>query len=318
MSQTSDFRVLCLDGGGVRGYLSAKILANIESYLDAATGTKKPIGMRFDLLAGTSVGGITALGLGLGLPASTIATFFEQHSARIFPSHEKKNRVARKFWPAYSAARLKNALMSIFPENATLASLNVDVCVPAVTLANAKPRLYKTDYLNRNAGRLNESLIDIALATSAAPTYFEAHSSKHSTSMVDGGVCANNPSLIAMVDAMQFERASKRGAPKPTSLNDLAMLSIGTGDQCAMPYDHLALAKGGELAWAKSFFEVSIESQSQLAHFQAKFLLQKYLRVNPQLKFPMALDEHEKLGELRNLADLNADIEDFVKKRLLP
>lgn len=316
MAQKRVFRVLCVDGGGVRGYLSAKVLANIEQYLNSATNTKEPIGARFDLIAGTSAGGIIALGLAYGLTASAIATFFEENSARIFPSHQKKNYVARKFAPAYSSARLRSVLVSMLPPEATLASLTTDVCIPAVALGNAKPRLYKTDYFARNAGRLDEPLVDVALATSAAPTYFEAHSSKHSTNLVDGGICANNPSMVAVVDAMQFERPSKRDTEPPHELRDIALLSIGTGDLCAMTYDHEKLAKGGELAWAKSYYEVSIEAQSQLVHFQTRFLLQNYLRVNPQLRFAMALDDHSGLEELRNLADLNADIEVFVRAHL--
>lgn len=310
------FRVLSIDGGGIRGYLSARILANIEKYLDVTIGDAKPLGARFDLIAGTSAGGIVALGLANGLRAADVAGFFEKYSARIFPAHHKKNWVARKFAPAYSTSRLQAALTSIFSATSTLRDLKTDVCITGVALGNAKPKLYKTDYFARNAGRLDESLIDVALATSAAPTYFEAHSSKHSTNVVDGGVCANNPSMVAVVDAMQFERPSRRQAPQPNSLADLALLSIGTGDVCAMTYDHNKLAKGGELAWAKAFYEVATEAQSQLVHFQAKFLIPNYLRVNPQLKFAMALDDHENLEELRNLSDLNAEIEMFVRTHL--
>lgn len=308
---TAMFTILSLDGGGVRGFLSATVLANLEAFLNQRRGEQLPIGARFDLIAGTSTGGIQALGLAYGLPASALAAFFEAHSATVFSKRRRAGFFARIFRPAYDANILRSALETVFPAPATLVDLKTDVCITSVSLQNAKPRLYKTDYLYRNSARLTESLVDIALSTSAAPTYFAAHSSKHSSNLVDGGVCANNPAIIALVDALQFQRPSKRGTKEPTDRSEIALLSIGTGESCAMSYDYKKLASGGEWDWARSFYQVAIESQSELIHFQAKFFLKHYLRVNPALKFPMALDEHEKLPELKNIADLTRDLEHF-------
>jgi len=80
-------------------------------------------------------------------------------------------------------------------------------------LKMADERGVQTDYLARNAGRLGERLVDVGLATTAAPTYLKAHSSTFSANLVDGGLAANNPSMVALVDALQFERKSKRGTP---------------------------------------------------------------------------------------------------------
>lgn len=305
------FTILSLDGGGVRGFLSATILANLESFLNQSRGEQLPIGARFDLIAGTSTGGIQALGLAYGLPASALAGFFETHSATVFSKRDRAGFFARKFRPAYDAHKLRSALETVFPPTATLADLKTDVCITSVSLQNAKPRLHKTDYLHRNPARQSESLVDVALSTSAAPTYFPAHSSKHSSNLVDGGVCASNPAMIALVDALQFQRSSKRGTKGPTDRAEIALLSVGTGESCAMPFDYKKLSTGGELTWARPFYQVAIESQSELIHFQAKFFLTHYLRVNPALKFQMALDDHELLAELRNLADLTRDLEKF-------
>lgn len=315
------FRILSIDGGGVRGYLAARILANIESYLARKKKDEQSIGLRFDFIAGTSTGGIISLALALGRRASEVAAFYEANIPAIFGARQRRGRLSRLFRPKYDPAALREALEEFFGDT-TLHDVKADVCVVAVSLQNAKVRLYKSDYLDRNAARLDEKLVDIALATSAAPTYFPAHSSVHSHNLVDGGVGANNPSMIALVDALQFERPSKRGTPPPKLdelRNRITMVSIGTGEQCGMPYTLglKRLSQGGVVNWGFNFYQAAIESQSQLAHFQAKFLLRdgdSYLRINPLLKFPMDLDNIEMVPELRNLSDLTGDVEDFLNR----
>jgi patatin-like phospholipase/acyl hydrolase len=154
--------------------------------------------------------------------------------------------------------------------------------------------------------------VDVALATSAAPIYFKAHSLKYSSDLIDGGICANNPAMVALIDAFQFERESKRGTPPPNGFSEgnirdkVIMISIGTGEQCEMQYDLDELKRAGLWHWAKPIYEVLMESQSKLAHFQAQFILGKsYLRINPLLRFRMELDDHEKIERLKNLSDIN-------------
>jgi patatin-like phospholipase/acyl hydrolase len=317
------FRILSLDGGGVRGALSAQLLLNIENYLNAKEGKVVPIGRRFDLLVGTSTGGLIALALACGKSAAEVAAFYDEQIPKIFGS-------VRRGWipgwlerPKYGVDNLRAGLEAFLGE-LTLRELQSDLCVTSVALQNAKPRFYKTDYLKRNEGRLGERLVDIALATTAAPTYFPAHSSKLSTDLVDGGLCANNPAVVGIVEALQFERQSKRQDARNDvrSIENLVMVSIGTGEPCAMPYDHRKLRGAGLRRWVLSFgssgatvplFDVTTESQSVLAHFQAAFMLgDRYLRVNPKLTFPMRLDDVSMLPELKNLADLEKAAETFL------
>jgi hypothetical protein len=316
------FTILSLDGGGVRGYLAAKILENIENYLNSRDADRAPIGKRFDLIAGTSTGGIIALGLALGRTASEIASFYKENIPAIFGATQKRNCILQLLKPKYQSAALEKSLTEFFG-NSTLKNVQTDVCVVSLSLQNAKARIYKSDYLARNIGRLDEKLVDIALATSAAPTYFAAHSTQYSTNLVDGGVCANNPSMIALVDAFQFERPSKRGIKLsheiPNGLKKVVMLSIGTGEQCEMRYKLglKRLSKGGLLNWGSNFYKVSIESQSQLVHAQTKFFLREpysYMRINPQLKFSMDIDDIENVSELLNLADLTRETEIVLKQ----
>lgn len=311
------FRILSLDGGGVRGYLSASILTRIETHLNLKHEDNKPLGEHFDLIVGTSIGGIIALALAAGKRAADTAAFIEQTIPAVFGPSQKRNRLHSFIRPKYSSEKLTYCLKQFF-EHKSLRDMTRDVCVTAVSLQNAAPRFYKTDYLARNSGRLDEEIVNIALGTSAAPTYFKAQSMKFSNNLVDGGLCANNPALVGLVDGFQFERPSKRGAQPPQILNgDVMMLSVGTGEQPSMPYEINSLDDGGTFDWARPISEVVFESQSQLIHHQAKFLLgERYLRINPRLRFPMALDDWQKLPELKNLADMTAEIQKFIDQEI--
>lgn len=315
LARRQRFRVLSLDGGGARGYLSAAILENLEKHLNTQNNNNLPIGKRFDLITGTSTGGIIALGLANGRSASDIRAFYEKHIPEIFSSSQRAWRTAQWYKPKYETTRLRSAVEQFFGSQ-TLENTVTDVCITSVALRSGKPRFYKSDYLVRNKGRLDEKLSDIALATSAAPTYFKAHSLKHSDNLVDGGICANNPSVIAIIESFQFERPSKRGIERVKNIaTDMDLLSIGTGEQPSMPYDLSDVSNGGKLNWAAHISDIILESQSQLIHVQAKlFLGDNYLRINPQLKFAMSLDDVERLHELKNLVDITKEYENFMTR----
>lgn len=329
------FRILSLDGGGVRGYLSALILKNLEDYLNNMNQESKPIGERFDLIAGTSTGGIIALALALGESASEVVRYYEDDIPKIFggskedcwPWFNQKWRSMRSWVrPKYHSEPLIQTLTKFF-ENKTLKDVQTtDVCIAAIALQNAKPRFYKTDYAARNKGRMDEKLADIAFATAAAPTYFKPHSMKHSTNLIDGGLFANNPAMVALVESFQFEGESKRGTRslkkekgsfiKAIQDNEIVMISIGTGEQGCMPYDLDKLKNGGLSRWTLPIIQIVLESQSQAVHFQMNFLLGgNYLRINPRLLFPMRLDDADKIAELKNLADITKDIEKFIEEK---
>lgn len=308
------FKILSLDGGGVRGYLTTKILANVELYLQRARNCDTPIGRYFDLLAGTSTGGIIALALAAGQSARTIASLYEEHLPRVFGRSRRRGVFASLIRPRYNESVLRSSIDAIF-QGRTLVDIFTDVCITSVDLENGSPRFHKSDYLVRDDPRCNEQLIDVALATTAAPTFFPAHSMKHSANLADGGLCANNPSMVALIDALQFERPSKRGTPRPASLEDIVMLSIGTGEKPRMPFNVSTVARGGWWQWKHPvyFLEILYQAQSEMTDFQMKVLLQdRYLRINPDLKFAMRLDDVDKLDQLKNLADIMREHERFL------
>lgn len=162
----------------------------------------------------------------------------------------------------------------------------------------------------------------VAVRPSAAPTFFAAHSTEHLTDLVDGGLYANNPALLGVVGAFRFGRPNRRGIAPPydlgaTCLEQLAVLSVGTGEQCAMPYDPDRLRTGGRLAWGVHFHSVVNESQSRYIHLLAPCLLgAAHHRINPHLDFPMAMDEVRRLPALKNLAELSELDEKFLRTRI--
>jgi hypothetical protein len=315
------FRILSIDGGGVRGFLAASILANIETYLNDATGDRAALGQRFDLISGTSAGGLIALGLGMGRTAVEVRDLFVSLVPAVFGDANRRSAWSRPKHPRYHSDPLQRALLQFFGE-ATLADLVSDVCVTSVSLIDAKPRLHKTDYLARNAGRLEERLVDVGLATTAAPTYLKAHSSTFSANLVDGGLAANNPSMVAFVDALQFERKSKRGTERPVLNGEpdkgMVLVSVGTGQPGPLPYKYEKLVNGGWSDWLLPIFEVVHLSQAQLVHHQTKFLLgERYLRIDPVLNVPVKLDDAKRFQELRNKADIDDTSERFLKRFFL-
>ncbi|OQW90434.1 MAG: hypothetical protein BWK78_07015 [Thiotrichaceae bacterium IS1] len=318
-TEQKKFKILSLDGGGVRGYLSAKILANIEDYLNKQDEKNLPIGNRFDLIAGTSTGGIIALGLAIGKTAKEIEQLYVKDIPEIFGNTQLRKGFLRATRPKFKSDILEKKLSGYFGEH-TLKDVKVDVLITSINLDDAKPRIHKSDYFSRNTGRIDEKLRDIAVATSSAPTYFSAKEKLvHSHNLIDGGLCANNPSMLALTDALLFERDSKIGTPAPQNqLTNMVMLSIGTGERGQMPYNSNKLKNGGWFNWAKPIIEILMESQSQIAHFQALSLLkEQYLRINPKLNFKMALDDASQLDRLKNLADVDLNMENFLTKFFL-
>jgi patatin-like phospholipase/acyl hydrolase len=310
------FKILSLDGGGVRGYLSAKTLANIESYLNKKNKENIPIGQRFDFIAGTSTGGIIALALAVGKSAKDIEDLYYKNIPVIFGSKQQAffKKISPWFNVKYNSSALEKMVDQVF-NDLTLNDVKTHVLVTSVNLDNSKPRFHKSGYFSRNNERLNEKLKTIAMATSSAPTYFKVTTGlDHSHNLIDGGICANNPSLVALIDSLQFEKNSFLNNSPPKNMDEIMLISVGTGEIGEMPYESNKLLTGGLISWAKPIHQVLMESQSQLAHFQTKFLLKNnYLRINPILKFKMELDDVSKINNLKSLADLDLVTEEFLK-----
>ena len=214
-------RVLTIDGGGIRGTFPAAFLANLEQDLE------HPAGRYFDLIAGTSTGGIIAIGLALGMRAKDILKFYEDKGPAIFAQTRSGlpgwlARYARfgrcLLWgPKYSAKPLCDALIEILGER-RLGDAQTRLMIPAWHPQTQCVYIFKTAHHPRLKTDYKELAVDVAMATAAAPTYFAQHITANDVGLVDGGLWANNPTGIAVVEAI----ATLGWAP-----DDLKVLSIG-------------------------------------------------------------------------------------------
>lgn len=268
-SPRAPFRILALDGGGIRGAFTASVLAAWE----ADTGLR--VVDHFDLIAGTSTGGILALGLGLGLSAERMLEFYRDSGPRIFPM----TGFGRKHWrgflqifkPKFSSSALREELARAF-ESKTLGDSQVRLLIPAYDILRARPFLFKTGHLARFKYDVGVQAVDIAMATAAAPAFFhaapiEAHAGQ---GYIDGGVWANSPALAAVVEAVHF---------LGKSLNEIDVLSIGT---TYAPASVQKLAGAGGVGWVSSIVDLLTNAQSNAAHTQACLLVgsERFLRVD--------------------------------------
>jgi len=313
----NSFKVLTLDGGGIRGYLSILILEKLEKALQKHFNDKKTIGERFNLLVGTSTGGIIAAGLSIGKSAEEIRKLYEELIIKIFQPYAKG-----LIKPKYNQEILKEEIYKI-TKDLTLKDVKIPLCLTSVDISTSKPRFFKSPYLAKFEPRADERIVDAILATTAAPIYFPIVDTKHSFYLADGGIVANNPTMIGITDAYEITK----------DLNKIKLLSIGTGEMKRVPYDIKKIKKyGGVNSWAldsawiiESFvkkntviplFEVLLNSQSILINTQAKILLKNnFFRINPTLPTEINLDEtdKDKIKILKNLS-LIADKEHIRKK----
>lgn len=246
------FQILALDGGGLRGMFSAAALA----WLEDDFGTS--IIDHFDLITGTSTGGLVALGLAAGLSAQDIVDFYRTMGDQVFPrSRLRRLRRVRKPLPPKP---LHTALQEVLGSR-TLGDSPVRLAIPSFSLTSNKVYLFRTPHLPRLRRDHRESMVDVALATTAAPTYLPAHP-LGGLRLVDGGVWANNPTMVGVVEAIASCRIS------PGSVH---VLNVGT--TTAIRYRPKRLDNGSPLWWGLEAFDVLLRGQALAATNHAGLLL---------------------------------------------
>lgn len=197
-------RILSIDGGGILGTFPAAVLAELEQHLD------HPIGGYFDLIAGTSTGGIIAIGLAMGVKASELLRLYEMKGPAIFGQDHgaainfvmRNVRCLRQgYQRKYSSDALKAALIDVLGER-RIGDAKTRLLVPAWSPVAKTVYIYKTAHNERLRTDYKALAVDAALATAAAPTYFREHLSYGDVGLVDGGIWANNPIALAVAEAI--------------------------------------------------------------------------------------------------------------------
>jgi len=201
----SPFQALALTGGGYRGLFTAKALEVMEANL------KEPIGRHFDLISGTSIGGLIALAVAYEVPMQKVVKVFEDYGEEIFPSCKRAGNSKSKYWDLlknarkarYSVEPLREAINRLIDKDAVLNDALHPVAIPAVNVTQGQPQIFKTRHKREWVRDWKLKAVDIALATSAAPTFFEL-AEVSGNRYADGGLFANAPDLIAIHEAEFF------------------------------------------------------------------------------------------------------------------
>lgn len=212
MQNQPDFKILSLSGGGYRGLYTAEVLKELENHLKAKN-TSDCIANYFNLITGTSIGGIIALALAYEIPAEKIARIFDDKGKEIF----KKQSCIGMFKAKYNSDILKDILVDWFGD-ALIGDLKHPVVIPAVDYTTGNPVAFKTAHHDTFKRDWKQKIVDVALATSAAPTYFKRHRIGENE-YIDGGLFANSPSLVGLHEAEIFFECP---------INQVKILSIGT------------------------------------------------------------------------------------------
>jgi patatin-like phospholipase/acyl hydrolase len=289
-------RVLSIDGGGIRGLIPALVLAEVEKR------SGKRVFELFDLIAGTSTGGILACALCAPdpLPAEQLVGLYEDEGPNIFDrSVWQRIRSADGLLDEkYDSAALDRALER-FLSDKRLAESKPDLLVPAYNMGDPGPYFFKS----RKARDEGEDfrLSDVARATSAAPPYFQA-AELNGQALVDGGVFAANPAMCAFAEVMRFQ---------PTA--EVYLLSLGTG-QRTRKRSYEDIDGWGLVEWAKPILDVVFDGVSDAVDYQLRHALDegKYWRL--QVELDMASDDLDDASE-SNLRQLRAQAEQLIADR---
>lgn len=266
------FQILALSGGGYRGLYTATILAEVEREIGG------PIARHFDLIAGTSIGGILALAIASEIPAQAIVDLFKKHGEAIFNP--------RTSMPIFKSTFSSDELKKQISEPEMLGTKLLGDClhpvvIPSINYSTGKPVLFKTPHHESFRRDHQHPMVDIALATSAAPTYFPRHQFQHNQ-YVDGGLFANAPGLLALHEAETFFDVAS---------SDVHLLSIGTMSSkfTVNPKNN---REGGAVDWgggnpmkaAQRLFGLSISVQESLCDFMLQHKLgSRYMHVDEDL-----------------------------------
>ena len=252
-------RILTIDGGGIRGVFPAAFLAELEKDLTY------PIARYFDLMAGTSTGGIIAIGLALGVPAADLKALYEEEGPSIFgQTHSGLWRMlaqgrflSRWLWrPKYDADELRRAVERAFGMR-KLGEAVTRLAIPAWHAETQRTYIFKTAHHERFDTDYKKSAVDAAMATAAPPGYLPAHVTSDGVVLVDGGLWANNPTAVAVAEAIGNLGWSAGG---------LRVLSLGCLDEVGVARERYGLCR---LIPALSDFFLRSQSQGSLGIAQA-------------------------------------------------
>lgn len=281
-------KILCIDGGGIRGIFAVAILKALEEDL------KNSIGNYFDLVAGTSTGAIIASSIVLKKEMKDVFNLYKEDGKKIFV----KNAKIGIFKHIYSDRFLRRYLQRAFG-NIQLSQIQTPLLIPVVDITNGKPYVHRSNFAGIAAHPDRVMLWDAVLSSCSAPVYFPPNNLNNHSLSVDGGLWANNPSMVCLTEALDHFHEH---------LGNIKILSIGTGLQ-KIDFNLAGSRNWGTQAWlpfdiptmklTPKLLDLSLHISSEATTYHCSHLLKdNYLRINCDLKKEIAFDDTSYIDEL--------------------
>ena len=321
----SDYLILTFDGGGIRGLVPALLVQQLDQELNFLE--------RVDLFAGTSTGGLLAIGLASGVPVSSLVDIYMTKGAEVFQPYPSFSSVPPPAlidnYPKamalpldllqvkYTDAGLKKLVKQTFHADKTLRELSRKLLVTSFDLYQDKRKAWTPISLTNLPGYNTDDILvlDAALSTTAGPVYFPPHVFDHKgkkKALIDGGVYANNPSMLAAASVMASGTLKQRGL----AFENIKLLSLGTGFtlNSIPPQNLLPLNSYGVLAWMLPvtlpptpqfpLLEILMDGVSSIDTFQCDQILgNNFRRGNVQLTQPINPDDYQKVDALKKMTE---------------
>ncbi len=293
MKSNHNFYILSIDGGGIRGVFAAHILKRIQEELNIKFYEK------FDLIAGTSTGSIIAAALAIDYPIEKIVNLYLDEGQKIF-EHNYSSFFNFFNWKGffkskYKSRYLKSKLADVFGET-TLSQTKTNLLIPATDISNGNVFVFKSNYDKEFVRDINTPISSAVLSSCSAPTYFKPNQLKEYL-LADGGLWSNNPSLVALTEAM--------GRRFNVHKECIRILSIGTGG--SKKYYDVADHKRqwGLSQWGLGLLETIMNLQSVNVVNIVNFILEGkgVLRINFEAHEKVSLDDLKSVNSLVSKAD---------------
>ncbi len=310
MAPADPFRVLCLDGGGMRGVYQAAYLDTFAARVRGSDDLSEPIdvGRNFDLLVGTSTGGIVACALAAGVGLDLVRNLYFEHGSRIFPHQFMRSiplmsRVVRGL--GFGLERGNDALRDVLTQvlgERTMESVyserKIALAIPTLDLNRHAAVVFKTQHMKRLNGRDNtRTLVDVCMATSAAPILRsmaqlrEPGAGSTTAVYVDGGLWANNPGVVGMMESVEILK--DRGEHRPIHLFMLGTLPSQGGEEVAGRSLHRAA-----WGWNGGLKAIAASLDAQAVGYD--YIAKKIAEVRADGSFAYRLPAQCPSNELRN------------------